>query len=67
MNLREYDFKGIPYIVYKDMWDSCSFAKLFEKDFDILKDYVLKLEDALYNATGLTAEETIKKNYEGDE
>lgn len=67
MNQRDYYFEGIHYIVRQGLWDSCPIVKLTKRDFDILKDYILKLEVALYNATGLTTGESIKKFYEGVE
>ena len=67
MKQRGYYFQGIHYIVAQGLWDSCPIVKLTERDFDILKDYILKLEGALYNATGLTTKESIEKYYEGKE
>lgn len=65
MKQKDYYFEGIHYIVHQGLLDSCPIVKLTEKDFDILKNYILKLEGALYNATGLTTEKAIQKFYEG--
>ena len=67
MKQRDYYFKGIHYIVHQGLLDSCPIVKLTERDFDILTVYILKLEGALYNATGLTTKESIEKFYEGVE
>ena len=61
----DYYFKGIHYIIKQGVLVSCPIVKLTERDFDALKDYILKLEGALYHATGLTTNEAIEKYYEG--
>lgn len=50
--MKDYYFKGIHYEVKQPILSADPIVKLYEKDFKLLKNYIIELEGKLHRATG---------------